>query len=541
MGSENPIGRSGALAILGALAVGLMHCSSDGDSLSGGGSGGFGGAGAAGGGQAGTGNPPNPPPPPPPPPPEKELESSFLSPVATGRFVWTANPDSGRVALIDAISLEVRILEAGFRPTYLAALSGPESKQQDSAIVLNTQSQDATLLQVQADGDVSSIEFETHQGANAWAVSKQSDWVIAWTDARDLSADPTEGFQDVTVIRPDGDARGAYRLSVGYRPTRVFFSDAADRAFIVTEPGISVIELDPDTGPSVGPLIEVTSNPLEAPASRDVTLTPDGSYALVRRDGSPLVGFVSMTTGARTEIPLSGAVTDLDLNRIGNQAIAVVRESSEVFVLPVPEVVDDPALISVKQIDSETFGSVALPSEPGSALLYTNALANDHLTVINTERGATFLEHRTVALKAPVQAVFPSPNGTHAVVLQSPPGGSQKAGAFSVVPTDVLRAPKIVSLESDPHSVAVNPDGTRALVTVSGGTQHGVYLARMPSLQVDYTALSSPALATGMVPNANKGFVAQEHSEGRVTFVDLTNGNARTLTGFELGAKVVDE
>src|SRR6188474_3324719 len=52
-----------------------------------------------------------------PPPPEKELESSYRAPVATGKYVWTANPDSGRVALVDATTLEVKIAEAGFAPT----------------------------------------------------------------------------------------------------------------------------------------------------------------------------------------------------------------------------------------------------------------------------------------------------------------------------------------------------------------------------------------------------------------------------------------
>lgn len=48
--------------------------------------------------------------------PERELESSFLSPIATGKYVWAANPESGRVALVDAVSYEVRLAEAGGRP-----------------------------------------------------------------------------------------------------------------------------------------------------------------------------------------------------------------------------------------------------------------------------------------------------------------------------------------------------------------------------------------------------------------------------------------
>jgi hypothetical protein len=69
---------------------------------------------------------------------------------------------------------------------------------------------------------------------------------------------------------------------------------------------------------------------------------------------------------------------------------------------------------------------------------------------------------------------------------------------------------------------------------------YGVYLVRLPNLQVDLVKLASPPLATGIVKAANKGYVAQLHPEGRITFVDFTDGSIRTLTGFELGAKVVD-
>ena len=51
-----------------------------------------------------------------PPPPERELESSYGAPVATGQFVWIANPDSGRVAYIDAASLTVSLVDAGNGP-----------------------------------------------------------------------------------------------------------------------------------------------------------------------------------------------------------------------------------------------------------------------------------------------------------------------------------------------------------------------------------------------------------------------------------------
>src|SRR5262245_30173447 len=90
----------------GHVAAGLLitaffatSCGSSGAAggLGGGGAGGYGGYGGDSTGVTTTTTTTPPPPPPPPPPPEKEVESSFGAPVATGNYVWIANPTSGRV------------------------------------------------------------------------------------------------------------------------------------------------------------------------------------------------------------------------------------------------------------------------------------------------------------------------------------------------------------------------------------------------------------------------------------------------------------
>jgi len=45
--------------------------------------------------------------------PEQEEENTFRVPVVTGRLIWAANPVSGRVALVDALTHEVQTLPAG--------------------------------------------------------------------------------------------------------------------------------------------------------------------------------------------------------------------------------------------------------------------------------------------------------------------------------------------------------------------------------------------------------------------------------------------
>jgi hypothetical protein len=72
----------------------------------------------------------------------------------------------------------------------------------------------------------------------------------------------------------------------------------------------------------------------------------------------------------------------------------------------------------------------------------------------------------------------------------------------------------------------------------------------MPSLEVTPFTLASPPSAVGISVGAHRGYVAQDYSEGRITFVDLATSSAcdasascnlsRTITGFELGARVVN-
>src|SRR5262245_9382621 len=116
-----------------------------------------------------------------PPPPETEKEASYTLPVRSGRWVWSANPDSGKVALIDTQTLEVKLTSGGFAPTYLAPLVvGGEVE--SAAIVANAKSNDATVMRRVGD-EVTRTTVPTHVGVNAWAVSPSGRWAIAWSNA----------------------------------------------------------------------------------------------------------------------------------------------------------------------------------------------------------------------------------------------------------------------------------------------------------------------------------------------------------------------
>jgi len=519
-------------------------------------------------------------------PPEMKVESNYQSPVATGNVVWIANPTSGLVAYIDATTFDVETVEAGNGPTYLAAVPDPTD---DVAIVLNVLSQDATLLRDHA-GTLSAKTFPSTSDANSWGISTSGRWAIAWTNSTLITTtDPTQGFQDIAVLDLSG-ARPPQTLSVGYRPSQVAFSGDETRAFAVTQDGISVVDLLGGSQPSV-----VANFPLNAPvaastgatpvdgsasdgsldasvkgpvddagttfaedassgssATPDVSFTPDGSYALVRTDGASAITVISLADGTATAVPLSSPPTDLDMSPDGTFALAVLRDDSAVVTLPIPGIFSDPTSFTTTTITGEVVGRAIVTPKTSTgqfALLFTTAAAIDRLTVLTLQTTPTY---RTIVLHAPVLAVFPTADAQNAIVLHSitPTPGTGVEGAFSIVPIGADLPAKIVGVPAPPTAVALSPTSDHALISIRDDTKntYGLYIGLMPSLEVVNYTLASPPIAVGIAAGASRGYVAQDYTEGRITFVDLGTEDcdaqspceqARTITGFDLGARIV--
>ncbi|MBX3230010.1 MAG: hypothetical protein KIT84_25750 [Labilithrix sp.] len=456
-------------------------------------------------------------------PPEREVESDYEAPVATGNVVWVANPKSGRVALVDAQTLQVRTVEAGNAPTYLASVP---NQPVDTTLVLNVLSADATLLRATtATGAVESTTFKTARDANTSAFSSDGRYAVVWADARKVPDAPkTFGFQDLTVL--DLQTGTSTILAVGYRPVAVGFNAESTQAYAVTQDGIALVALAGT--PAVTKNVAISDSPTEDPGTRDVFVTKDGARAFIRRDGSSTITIVSLATDERSEVTLSGPVTDLDLADTGDRAVAVVRATAEVAVLPIA----NPSGNASVTITGETIGSVSIAPGGGRALLYTNATAAERFTVLDLAQTPTF---RTVRLYSPVLGVFSAPDAQHAVVLHD-----GNPGAFSVVPIGQDLPAKIVETGAKPTAVATLNDRAVVAERDDASKVYGAYLARMPQLMVERYPLASPPIAVGVVPSARRAFVAQQHAEGRLTFIDLESGVARTLTGFELSSRVVD-
>lgn len=140
-----------------------------------------------------------------------------------------------------------------------------------------------------------------------------------------------------------------------------------------------------------------------------------------------------------------------------------------------------------------------------------------------------------------MRAAFLAEDASFAVTLMDQAPGSSKAGAFALVPVSRSLPPRIEGTDTAPEFVTLSSEPGRALVTTRAGVtaSASTYFGRFPELQVDRVALPSTPLSSGIVLDADRAFVSQEHPEGRVTFIELESGTERTVTGFELSGKVV--
>ena len=466
--------------------------------------------------------------------PEQNVTSTYGAPVSTGNYVWIPNPTSGRVAYINASTLDIKLANAGDGPTYIAPV--PDATD-DVAIVLNVLSLDATLLRATSSG-ITSREIPVPSSGNGWAVSADGHWAIAWTDATKVTnPDPINGYQSITVV--DLTAAASTELTVGYRPVAVSFDAASAHAYAVTQDGINIIHLGSDAG--VVSNIPIASTGTGVVTNTNVSITPDGSYALVRSDTQASIAAYSLANGSSVAIPLPGAATDLQLSADGTTAVAVIRSKSEVALLSIPGALVagvTPPLISV----NAPIGSVALAPKSTVGLFFTNATPSDVLAAMDT--AASNPVANAIQLRAPILGVFPTDDASYAVVLHDnlADAGTQFAAAVSLVPVASGLPPEIIGLGAPVISIAVAHAGGHALVA-TGDTSTGTYqlmVGAMPSLNYQIYSLASMPIAAGIVEGAGVGYVAQNYADGRITFVNLSTGTARTISGFELATLVVD-
>jgi DNA-binding beta-propeller fold protein YncE len=487
-----------------------------------------------------------------PPPPEVEYE--FGAPISSERYVYVAMTAQDSLARIDGRTLAVTSTSVGESPREVAAIPGS-----DGAVVLDSINGTATLVRPNGTTNTTRV-LATLPNLNRLDVDPSGRYAVVWFDlARQIQMGGIGGvgsFQDVTVIALEPGHEVAVDLTVGFRPRNVQFDATGNRAYVVTQDGVSVIDLAFATqnGPSIVPPIPVADLAIP-PEAIEVNILSTGEYAAVRQSGLSkirIVGVGSTERGVTREISLASPATDIDLSPDGARVYAVEREAKLLAIIDVPGDALDPTGVQTIDLSTATVGSFVLSRDGRRALMFTNATLDERITLIKLD--APGFPQTTWPLKKAVRAVGISPTGDSAIVLAAKAPGDPATATSVDDFIDKSYGYALLDLASgfaklqitpvDPGAFVYAPDGTKAYVALDGGDA----ITATRQLQVINThtgvvitkPLGSPPSAVGILPGAGTAFVAQRHPLGRVSFLDLVTSAVHTVTGFDLNSQIVN-
>ncbi|MBV8757315.1 MAG: hypothetical protein JO257_08580 [Deltaproteobacteria bacterium] len=475
-------------------------------------------------------------------PPETEI--TLGAPISAQRFVYVAMTAQDELARIDGLTLAVIATPVGKAPREVATIPGS-----DGAVVLDSENGTATIVRPSGTSDAIRV-LPTLQHLNRLDIDPTGHFAVAWFDLQKAIAENgitgIGSFQDVSVIALAPGSEHAVNLTVGFRPRNVQFDAAGTHGFVVTQDGVSAIDLAYATGhaPAIVPPIPV-ADPSVSPDDLEVQIVSTGNYAAVRQAGLSAIRIVDLATGSAREVAIGAPATDIDLAPDGSRVYAVARDASQLAIINVAAATAQTIAIGAN------VGSITVSRDGTRALLYTNAVLDEHITLVKLDQ--TGYPHSTWPLKKSVRAVGISPTSDTAVILNAKaPGDPAQANtvdeyideSYGYTLLDLASGfGKLQLTPVDPGPFTYAPDGTKAYVGLDGGdaptAPRALQIIQTRTGVVQSVALGSPPSAVGILPVAAQAFAAQRHPLGRVSFVAIDSDAMRTVTGFDLNSHVV--
>jgi DNA-binding beta-propeller fold protein YncE len=472
-------------------------------------------------------------------PPEKEKEYLFGAPEGSPNFVFIPSAGTDTLVKVNGKTLKVTLVEVGDRPIEVRTIPG-----QDAAVVLNAGSDDVSIVRSTADAD-DVLSVPVLPRCNAIEMSPDGHHAVIYYDReRATDTDPVGSFQAVSVVSLDKGHEGALSVSVGFRVRAVRFATSGDRALVVTDDGVSMLVFADLKADAIVAPIPVSADPLEKPDEREVLATPDGAWAVVRTSGKAEIGLVNLATKAISKVPLTSAPTDLDLLPDGTGALAVLRESKEAALLPIPAVASKPELVQTVSLGGLTAGLARITDDGKTAVLYTSVEGIEQAATLDLKT----LEVKPVLLRKTVDFVVLAPGSRKALLVHKAiPGATgeeveafvDRSEGYTLYDLDTGFS-KLVLTSVVPSEIAFAADSSRGYVLLPdpASVNHLVQQASLDSfMTLDYPLGSKPEHARAL-KKAGVMAVTQDHPSGRISFIDVQTGEIRTVTGYELNGLV---
>lgn len=503
--------------------------------------------------------------------PETE-EFLVKSLASTSSYVFVPNSAEGgsTVARIDGRDYQVTPLRVGLEPTQVAAteIEGV------GAVAYTLCSGSSQVAVIRADelapdgksrGRVNMLKIPRE--VNAMAMAPDGRHALLYIDPKKpLPAGASvASLQTLAVVRLglQGQADEVFQLSVTRQIREVEFSEDGRLAMIVGQEGVNLIELGLIQGDSfIGPLDLGVSSGVLPVADLEVELARDGSFLVAR--SSDLQGLLIKrldAQGTQRLVSLPGIPTDIDLldGRDGvdgmgaPQIFVTLRDAQQAHIFDVDEVLNtpegqEPARQAV-ELRGVQAGLAQLSPDQAQALLYSSLELNPSVGIFNFEQDTLRVyqlrnQIRSVALGADgqsalfvhrPQAAFPGEPATltpqrafersHGLTLFHLPTGYQRPITLGAEPLDL-----IMTQDASDSSIVY------LMLRGQDPTLQGVMRLNLSTARADFYKMSRLPSQLGLV--AGKVFIVQDADQGRITFMDVNSGQQRTVSGYELNARI---
>ncbi len=484
----------------------------------------------------------------PPPDPELEINFDLKAPQASEHYVFIAATERDSLVRITADeSLEIRLIPVGGQPTTVATLAD-----QDVALVINSGTHDLSIVRsTEAKDSVKTLDILPY--ANTIAVAPDGRFAIVYYSEEAAEPnDPVGDFQTVAVVNVQAEKEEVLQVSTGFHITGVYFHESLAIAYLVTDDGVSLLDLEGVEDGDITPIVNVAEDPLEDPSMREVLITSSGDYAVVRNLALPRLTVVDLKSGGMTTVEVAGLPTDVDLVPGSNRFLAMLREQGLAYVVDLDGVLAEEAAAVVEIDVSGSLAGAALVTPDGSrAVLYTTIGGTKAIALLELNKAG--YPWKSYSVQKSVLAVAVSDAGGTAVVFheaesyETDASGLEKTIAASqgftlfdlesgyrkLIQTDHHWTSHLFVVDGkgkDEKAYVLTPDPAQI--------QHSVQQVDLSTYIVDPLTIASTPTSMVYVPTSRKVAVAQDHVNGRLTFIDVDNGEQYSVTGYELNGLI---
>jgi len=490
-----------------------------------------------------------------PPPPEERLDFDLRTPEAGARHLFIPSAGLDALVVVDAETLAVHLVDVGIQPTLVRAL--PDGA---GAVVLNAGSRDISVVRPRGGAAFDVISVDVLPAHNRLEVSPDGAFAFAWHDPSVPGAASHGSLQDVSAVRLAEGAEAVFNLVVGFRPSEVHFTDAGRLALFFCEDGVSGIYLE-DLGADIFlPPIPVSADRFATPYDRQIVVTPDGRWAVVRDLLAPELTLVDLFGGTLRALPLPDWASDLELTPGGEAVIVPMRAERLVAILEVPAAFEwaPPEGPSGGEEEEEApphplhsnpwvtlvpsgaaFGQVAMTDDGARALLFTTDPGTPAIGMLDTHTGQVVLQ----PLVKELTGVLVSPDGQMAALIHRRSSGSDPSlanrDAYSLLHLGTGFT-KIMTVDHPVTKVIFTEDSGElfVLMPASAGGAHQVHRVATGSFAVvPHVTPAAPTFVAAM-PTVDKVAIALDDPTGWITFVDTRTGAVEHVNSFELNSAI---